>query len=61
MYHFAALFVSLNMQKMIIKTTAFTLLGILTVAVETYTYFDLMFSDLAENNSFEEARIPHYL
>ena len=61
MYHFAALFVSLNMQKMIIKTTAFTLLGILTVAVATYTYFDLMFSDLAENNSFEEARIPHYL
>ena len=46
---------------MIIKTTAFTLLGVLTVALATYTYFDLMFSDLAENNLFEDAQIPHYL
>lgn len=46
---------------MIIKTTAFTLLGILAVALVTYTYFDLMFSDLVDNNSFEDAQIPHYL
>lgn len=46
---------------MINKTTGFTLLGILAVAVITYTYFDIMFSDLEENNLFNEAEIPYFL
>ena len=43
------------------KIFGFTLLGVLAVAATTYTYFNLMFSDLEENALFEEASIPHYL
>ncbi|HUH33951.1 MAG TPA: hypothetical protein VLZ28_08345 [Daejeonella sp.] len=46
---------------MIIKTTGFTLIGIMGVAIITYTYFNLLFTDLAEAKSFENAQIPHYL
>lgn len=46
---------------MIIKTTGLTLIGIMGVALLTYTYFNFMFTDLAEENAFENAQIPHYL
>ena len=49
------------MQDIIIKTTGFTLIGIMGVAIISYTYFNLMFTDLVEADSFENAQIPHYL